>query len=188
MMELAINHNEESGEINWGALTFNSGKKIILDAGETKEVLDKMKMAKVEGKSRAETSLVSSQKALEEALDWHTVAPIEEIEAVETAIEFNFPSQLIIQALVEITEESGDTVTRKSFKRGNNKMNEIKCPKCGGTRFMAHQQCYHDVIVDGDNNFEEDKGIYESNHPYGPYSCIECGEERDILADFAKEK
>jgi len=29
----------------------------------------------------------------------------------------------------------------------------VKRCVCGNTRFLAHQQCYHDVIVDSGNNF-----------------------------------
>lgn len=64
----------------------------------------------------------------------------------------------------------------------------MKCPYCGGETFAAHQKCYIDVIVDGDNmflsNLQEggaDKSIYESEDPYGPYACLECGAEFDEL-------
>ena len=49
--------------------------------------------------------------------------------------------------------------------------------ECGNDKFNAHQQCYHDVVVDGDNHFQEDKGIYESETPYGPYTCTKCDKE-----------
>jgi hypothetical protein len=50
----------------------------------------------------------------------------------------------------------------------------FKCPNCENDKFTAQQRCYHDVVVDGDNNFIEDKGIYESETTYGPYYCTEC--------------
>lgn len=55
-----------------------------------------------------------------------------------------------------------------------------KC-ECGNNKFVAHQRCYHDIVVDGSNNFESDKGIYESETPYGPYTCTECDKEYDEL-------
>jgi len=56
----------------------------------------------------------------------------------------------------------------------------FKC-ECGNDKFTAHQQCYHDIIVDNCNSFQEDKGIYESNTPYGPYECTECDKEYEEL-------
>jgi len=64
----------------------------------------------------------------------------------------------------------------------------MKCKKCGGDRFSAHQACYLDVIVDDENNFLEndapsaDAAIYESSKPYGPYTCKKCGTEVDELS------
>lgn len=57
------------------------------------------------------------------------------------------------------------------------------CRKCGCTVFAAHQICRLDVIVDGDNNWEGNAGettqdsIYDSEKPYGPYTCLNCCEE-----------
>ena len=62
-------------------------------------------------------------------------------------------------------------------------MDELKtCPFCGSKRFLAHQVCYHDVIVNPDNIFEEDAGVYESDTPYGPYTCKICGAEFEELS------
>lgn len=55
------------------------------------------------------------------------------------------------------------------------------CPFCGNIAFSAHQQSYHDVIVDKDNTFVMDAGVYESEDPYGPYTCTMCGAEFDEL-------
>ena len=67
----------------------------------------------------------------------------------------------------------------------------MKC-ECGSERFSAHQQCYHDVIVDENGNFEKDDGIYQSNNPYGPFTCIECDREYEELTepviDFGKRR
>lgn len=54
---------------------------------------------------------------------------------------------------------------------------EFVCPRCGHNRFFAHQACSHDVIVDGNGNFEEDRGIYDSSNPYGPFTCEKCDYE-----------
>lgn len=62
----------------------------------------------------------------------------------------------------------------------------MKCKICGGEKFFAHQQAYHDILVDGDNQFLEDKGVYESEHPYGPYTCDYCGAEYEELDDKCK--
>lgn len=55
------------------------------------------------------------------------------------------------------------------------------CPSCGCRKFYAHQVAYHDVIVNGNGIFEEDAGVYESDEPYGPYSCANCGREFEEL-------
>lgn len=51
------------------------------------------------------------------------------------------------------------------------------CPHCGNNKFYARQQCYHTVIVDKDNNFEDNIEVGDSNNPYGPYQCTLCGSE-----------
>lgn len=62
---------------------------------------------------------------------------------------------------------------------------ELKCPKCGGERFIAHQVLRADVIVDESNTFIEDldgglkANIYDWGIPYGPYTCTNCGYEFD---------
>lgn len=62
----------------------------------------------------------------------------------------------------------------------------LKCPKCGSTKsFNAHQVCYLDVVVDDYGTFinnlcrSANKSIYDSEEPYGPYTCRECGETFD---------
>lgn len=59
----------------------------------------------------------------------------------------------------------------------------MKCPICGGNRWIAHQLVRMDVIVDGENNYEEsvEGGIYDSETPYGPYTCTNCNYETDEL-------
>lgn len=60
---------------------------------------------------------------------------------------------------------------------------------CGSTEFIGHQQVYHDVVVDSNNNYVSDIGSYESENPYGPYACINCGavyDEFDKLDDIVE--
>ena len=59
------------------------------------------------------------------------------------------------------------------------------CKNCGSDRFLAHQVCHHDVLVDGNNNFIEDKGIYYAAVPFEPYTCEQCGAEYDSLTESA---
>lgn len=56
----------------------------------------------------------------------------------------------------------------------------MRC-ECGGERFMAHQISRHDIVVDGAGNFLEDHGIYDSETPYGPFTCTSCGKEYEEL-------
>ena len=56
----------------------------------------------------------------------------------------------------------------------------MKC-ECGNNKFYAHQRCYHDVIVDGNNFFEEDVSISVAETPYGTYTCTECGKQYEEL-------
>lgn len=58
---------------------------------------------------------------------------------------------------------------------------------CGNTKFLAHQRSYHDVFVYTDNIFLDDNGIYESERPYGPFTCTECGAEYAELEDLDKQ-
>ena len=49
-MKLGTNVDVKTGKVNYGYLTFESGKKVILDAEEVKEVQQKLRIAKEEGK------------------------------------------------------------------------------------------------------------------------------------------
>ena len=61
-----------------------------------------------------------------------------------------------------------------------------KC-ECGNDEFNAHQVCRLDVVVGGNNNWlrnsnpDTDKAIYDSETPYGPYTCTKCGKEFNDL-------
>lgn len=61
---------------------------------------------------------------------------------------------------------------------------------CNNKEFFAHQKCFVDVVVDGNNNFLKNKyenfeqSVYESEKPYGQYTCSNCGEEFNELKDL----
>lgn len=63
----------------------------------------------------------------------------------------------------------------------------MKCPFCNGNEFTAHQVCHMDILVDDDNMFlanpngTADTNIYESQEPFGPYTCTTCGAEFENL-------
>lgn len=65
-------------------------------------------------------------------------------------------------------------------------MPKLICPKCGGTRFFGHQVCRIDILVNEDNEFAgnlsggAEANIYDSETPYGPYTCIKCNYEFDV--------
>ena len=58
------------------------------------------------------------------------------------------------------------------------------CPKCGGRTIYAHQLVRMDIVVDGDNDFEDEvpNGVYDAETPYGPYECVNCGYTLDDLS------
>jgi hypothetical protein len=64
----------------------------------------------------------------------------------------------------------------------------MKC-ECGNDKFYAHQKCRVDIIVDEYNSFldnlvsdkELGDSVYDSETPYGPYTCTECGKVYDEL-------
>lgn len=80
--------------------------------------------------------------------------------------------------MVRLSVEEIEEETRCAAKRCS----------CGNTKFSAHQVCYHDVVVDSNNNFDRNIAIYESENPYGPYYCTECGAEYDELGKLNKRE
>lgn len=58
-----------------------------------------------------------------------------------------------------------------------------KC-KCGNGYFYAHQLCRHDIIMDGDGNFEQNIEIYDSERPYGTFTCTSCGANYEELSEI----
>lgn len=55
---------------------------------------------------------------------------------------------------------------------------------CGNDEFHAHQEVCTDVVVNADNLFLNGGEPYESDNPYGPYTCVECGKEYEELSDL----
>ena len=65
-----------------------------------------------------------------------------------------------------------------------------KC-RCGNGYFYAHQLCRHEIIIDGDGHFEQNIEIYDSEKPYGTFTCTSCGasyEELSEIPEAASEK
>jgi len=58
-----------------------------------------------------------------------------------------------------------------------------KC-RCGNGYFYAHQLCRHDIIIDGDGHFEDNIEIYDSEKPYGTFTCTACGVEYEELSEI----
>lgn len=63
----------------------------------------------------------------------------------------------------------------------------MRC-KCGNDKFYVHQLVYLDVIVDEKGEFHSNlediaAAIYDSERPYGPYTCTKCEAEYDSLTD-----
>ena len=58
---------------------------------------------------------------------------------------------------------------------------------CGNDRFYGHQFVRVDVIVGADGSFESnvtdpmENSIYDTEKPYGPFTCTVCGKEYDEL-------
>lgn len=89
-------------------------------------------------------------------------------------------------ALVDIPEPEKEQAGKKELDMAEPGM---KACTCGCREFGAHMRCYHDVIVDPDNNYlgecaEGGTAIYEAEEPYGPYCCMNCGREYDELSDL----
>lgn len=112
------------------------------------------------------------------------------------------PDEILIPDSIDIDDEDGvsDYITGQTgfchngFRivpigtAGCEDPGAFKCPYCGGTKFYAHQLVRMDVMVDGNNNWLENvpDGIYDSEEPYGPYTCAKCGHEFDELKEEHK--
>lgn len=70
--------------------------------------------------------------------------------------------------------------------KGSGPEPKLICPKCGSTeKFYAHQRLYADIIVNSNGDFASnldcglEAAVYNSDPPYGPYTCCGCGCEFD---------
>lgn len=80
-------------------------------------------------------------------------------------------------------------IPKESAKKYISRPASKKCAKCGNDEFYAHQRVYMDVVVDVNNTFirnisDVESSIYESEVPYGPYTCTKCGREYDSLDEL----
>lgn len=63
------------------------------------------------------------------------------------------------------------------------------CKFCKNSRFIGHQMVRTDVLVDEKGDFSDnlpgglESHIYDSEHPYGPFTCTQCGAEYDELSE-----
>jgi len=56
-----------------------------------------------------------------------------------------------------------------------------KCPKCGSKYFTGRQVTKNDVLVNGKGEFLQQFATTDSDSPYGPFTCRECGTEYENL-------
>lgn len=66
-----------------------------------------------------------------------------------------------------------------------------RCPCCGGRDFIGHQVIWANVSVEIDTGLFSgnlsgglEANIYDSESPYGPFTCANCGYEVDELAEL----
>ena len=65
-------------------------------------------------------------------------------------------------------------------------MKEKRC-ECGNDNFYAHQVCRHTIYVDPQGNYQEGLDIYDSESPYGPFECSNCGKRYENIPDELPE-
>ena len=62
----------------------------------------------------------------------------------------------------------------------------MKCV-CGNDKFIGHQVVRADIVVNQDGDFDSnlecglDAAVYDTEDPYGPFTCTACGKEYDEL-------
>ena len=102
-----------------------------------------------------------------------------------------FEAKDMVSALQEVFERGGTKIKEVEEEKVERE-EEPSCPQCGCQSFYAHQVCRVDIVVDGHNTFLENiisdkelgNSVYDSETPYGPYQCIECGKEFSELSDI----
>ena len=66
---------------------------------------------------------------------------------------------------------------------------KYRCPFCGSKRFIGHQIIRAEVYVDENGDFDDnlpgglEAHIYDSEKPYGPFTCDKCGHEFNELPE-----
>ena len=55
---------------------------------------------------------------------------------------------------------------------------------CGNAKFFAYQICYHDILVDGENDFLKNVKLTDVERPCGPYRCMQCNTEYENLEEL----
>lgn len=61
------------------------------------------------------------------------------------------------------------------------------CPKCGGKSFFAHRIYHVDVLITGEGQWIEDRGVYDASLPFEPFTCKNCGAEYEKLQELRDE-
>lgn len=67
----------------------------------------------------------------------------------------------------------------------------MRCRHCNNNQFIGHQILRTDVLVDEEGNFADnlpgglESHVYDSEKPYGPFTCTKCGAEYDELPEEA---
>ncbi|MGN0485529.1 MAG: hypothetical protein ACI4HI_18475 [Lachnospiraceae bacterium] len=76
-----------------------------------------------------------------------------------------------------------------SPRMSEDKKMSYSCPYCGSKRFIGHQLIRADVYVGENGEFDGnlpgglETSIYDSERPYGPFTCLKCDAEFDELPE-----
>ena len=88
-----------------------------------------------------------------------------------------------------VNEVLGAKPVQKAASTPKKIRSKYRCPFCGSERFIGHQEIRADVYVGGNGEYEDNLPggleaiIYDSSHPYGPFTCSKCGREYDPLPE-----
>jgi hypothetical protein len=66
------------------------------------------------------------------------------------------------------------------------RMASIRKCRCGNDRFAARQLARHDIIVNALGGYIEDKGAYDAEQPYGPFTCTVCDTVYEELEELER--
>lgn len=78
-------------------------------------------------------------------------------------------------------------------------MDYYVCPKCGSPTFIGHQLVRMDILVEfagtgglptfAGNCYENvEEAIYDSEVPYGPFTCRRCGAEFENAEELRRKR